>query len=641
MLKYIKNNSEKCILLLILLIAAVLRIYNFWDLSLSNDEFSAIARAQINGFSEFISKGIYTDIHPAGVEFFLYLWIKVFGTSVFMLRLPFVVAGILSVYFIYRISKRWFNEHTALFVATALCFLEFPVMYSQLARPFAPALLFSLLAVWYWTRMLFDGKRKMKNIVALALSVCAAAYCHYFAAVFVLMIMITGAFYMNKANIKAYLFSIIIALILYIPNFFVIIHQLSNPTGINWLTEPDSNWFFNHIFFILNKSLLLLYFIIAFFVLFHIINFTEVKLSKFHLLSVVWFLAPFMIAFWYSIFIKPILENSILLYSFPFFIIFIFSFIIKEKKIINYSALLVFAGLCTYSLFAESKYYTTYHFGEFKDIAVKAREWSNEVGNANVTRAINTNDPYYINYYLDKSVKPLSFAMYRNEGREDLHKLNKLVRGSATPYFLYAWSGVVDPNETQQIIMAKYPYMVKHVNYNDLADIALYSMNDSAHALPQPKPVYYLFNGFEHKETWDKDTGLVSSENVWKGRYALKMDNRDEYSPTFAKRISVMTDTAFRRVQVSLWAYATSVYKDAQIVASINFKDDDNQVYEKYFWLSSKFDYFIDKGKWGQVFFSFNLPELRSRNDELKIYVWNPDKNVLYLDNFELKLFRK
>jgi len=108
-----------------------------------------------------------------------------------------------------------------------------------------------------------------------------------------------------------------------------------------------------------------------------------------------------------------------------------------------------------------------------------------------------------------------------------------------------------------------------------------------------------------------------------------------------------MTNKSFKRIEISVWAYATSVFKDAQIVAEINFKDDENQVYEnKYYWRSSKFEYFIDKNKWEQVFLSINiggneLPELRSKNDELKIYVWNPDKQPLYIDNFELKLFEK
>jgi hypothetical protein len=654
MFKFFKENPNNAVLFLILFIGSVLRIYNFWGMSLSNDEFSAIARAQLNGFSEFISKGINTDIHPAGTEFFLYIWIKIFGTSVFMVRLPFIIISILIIYVAYKIAARWFNEQAGLFVAAAICFLEFPLLHSQLARPFGPALLFSLLTVWYWTKLVFDSNDEKgkfavgswrsagerKNIIALALSVAMAAYCHYFAGVFVLMVIISGFFFIKKSNLKLYLVSFAIAICLYMPNIFVIIHQLKNPSTVNWLNEPGEGWFFEHVYYIFNNSIILLSSVLAVFIITHIFSFTEIKFSKFHILAIVWFILPFLIAYFYSLWVKPILENPILLFSFPFILIFLFSFVQNGKNILNFTllGLLMIIGIC--STIIEKDYYSTYHFGEFKDIAIRATYWNKNYGENNVTNVININSPYYINYYLNGE-KPLSFAMYKNEGHLDLHSLNKIVQNSKTPYFLYAWSSVIDPNETNQIIQAKYPYIIKQIDYNGMAAITLFSMNDTAHAIKQPEPVYYVFNGFEDKQTWDKDTSILSTEKVWKGKYSIKLTSKDQYGPACANRISRLTDKPFKKVQVSLWAYATGVFKDAQVVATLNFKDDDNQVYENYFWLSSKFDYFIDKDKWGQVFFSFNLPELRSRNDELKIYVWNPDNQPLYIDNFEMKLFEK
>jgi len=54
--KFIKENNEKALLLLILLVGVILRFWNITGLSLSNDELSAIARTQLSGFSNFISK---------------------------------------------------------------------------------------------------------------------------------------------------------------------------------------------------------------------------------------------------------------------------------------------------------------------------------------------------------------------------------------------------------------------------------------------------------------------------------------------------------------------------------------------------------------------------------------------------------
>ncbi|NTW33347.1 MAG: glycosyltransferase family 39 protein [Bacteroidetes bacterium] len=641
MIKYIKENKEKSFLFLILIIGTFLRLYNINGLSLSNEEFSAIARAQSGNFQEYLSNEIYNDVYPAGIEFFLYLWIKVFGTSVIMLRLPFVAVGVLSIYFAYKVSARWFNEYSGLFVAAAMCFLEFPLLYSQLAQPFIPGLLFSMLTAWFLTKMVFENKTERKNIIALALSFSLAAYFHYFALVFNGIMVISFVFFINKDNFKAYLLSIILAIILYIPGIIVLIYHLGSPLAANWLTEPENKAFFEHIFFIFNKSQFLLYTFFAILIITNINSFTDIKFSKFHVLALSLFLIPFFGAFYYSLWAKPILENSMLLFSFPFLLFFLFSFTRINDKKFNFSALGVLLLIGIFSTVAEKKYYNTYHFSEFKEIAKKTIEYNNQFGDKNITRVININSPYYINYYLEKFDNPLPFALYRNEGKNDFYKLNKLVQRNQTKYFLYAWSGVFNPPETKDIIMTKYPYIIEDIDYNGMAGISLYSSTDKKKTIPQAKPVFYVFNGFEDKQTWDKDTSILTTEKVCYGKYAVKLDAQNEYGPAYVSRISKMTDKIFKRVNVSLWSFAAGNFKDAQIVATINFKDDENQVYENYFWLSSKFEYFIDKNKWGQVFFSFNLPELRSKNDELKIYVWNPDKQPLYIDNFELKLFEK
>ena len=126
----IKKFPEEFILGLILLIGAVLRFHHLGFTSLSNDELSAIVRAQYNTFSEMIQNGVMIDFHPAGVEVFMYYWMKIFGDGVFIIRFPFAVAGIFSIFILYLLARRWFNKTTALFSAASLSFLQFPLLYS-------------------------------------------------------------------------------------------------------------------------------------------------------------------------------------------------------------------------------------------------------------------------------------------------------------------------------------------------------------------------------------------------------------------------------------------------------------------------------------------------------------------------------
>lgn len=56
-------------------------------------------------------------------------------------------------------------------------------------------------------------------------------------------------------------------------------------------------------------------------------------------------------------------------------------------------------------------------------------------------------------------------------------------------------------------------------------------------------------------------------------------------------------------------------------------------------WSGSKFQHYLEPGKWGKVFLNFTMPDDISDDDILKIYVWNPGRNTVYLDDFEIVLF--
>ncbi len=57
--------------------------------------------------------------------------LKLFGLSTFALRLPIALAGILSVYLLYRLARRWFNENGALVAAAILALAPWHVHLSR------------------------------------------------------------------------------------------------------------------------------------------------------------------------------------------------------------------------------------------------------------------------------------------------------------------------------------------------------------------------------------------------------------------------------------------------------------------------------------------------------------------------------
>ncbi|MBI9039541.1 MAG: hypothetical protein JEY97_15540 [Bacteroidales bacterium] len=69
-------------LAVIIINATILRFYKYSSFSLSNDELSALHRLQFDSFGEMIEKGVkLNDVHPAGVQTFLFFRTKLFGFS--------------------------------------------------------------------------------------------------------------------------------------------------------------------------------------------------------------------------------------------------------------------------------------------------------------------------------------------------------------------------------------------------------------------------------------------------------------------------------------------------------------------------------------------------------------------------------
>ena len=125
-----------------------MRFYHFADWSLSNDELSALSRLQFENLSSVIENGVrLDDMHPMGVQVFLWFWTKLFGITPFVVRLPFVILGCLSLVLFYLIAKEWIGYNRALIALAIFACSQFPILYSQLARPYSPGLFFSLLFV--------------------------------------------------------------------------------------------------------------------------------------------------------------------------------------------------------------------------------------------------------------------------------------------------------------------------------------------------------------------------------------------------------------------------------------------------------------------------------------------------------------
>jgi uncharacterized membrane protein len=191
----------------------------------------------------------------------LWCYTRLLGDSAFLLRLPFWLCGVLSLWVAFRLMHRWFGSPAALFVLASMALSQLFIRYSCLARPYAPGLLFTLLAASYWSRIALEGDRRWRVVVALALSLAAAATTHYLSLMAAALIAASGILVWRTDARKPLLWAYALALACFLPHLPLTLHQLSHggvggPQG--WLAPPTPAFLREFLFFLFNDNVLVI-----------------------------------------------------------------------------------------------------------------------------------------------------------------------------------------------------------------------------------------------------------------------------------------------------------------------------------------------------------------------------------------------
>lgn len=594
---------------LILFLALGMRLYHL-DFSYSNDELSALSRTVFTSFTDLINKGVKVDFHPAGVQVFLYYWVKLFGMDEWVIRLPFALAGTAAIGLAILTFNRWFGWQSGLLTGALLTFTELPLLFSQIARPYGSGLLLSMLTVFFWTLFLQRDKPRFGYALGFALSAAACLYNHHFSGLFAFMVGIAGFFTIRRTHFKLYLAAGILTALLYLPHFSITFVQMSIGGVGEWLGKPSWSWPLEHFSRLFNYSLI----IPALIIVTGIFQWKYYQVykdaSRFRLLALIFFTVPLLIGFFYSIFVNPILQHSIMLFSTPFLfaILFSWSYGIPVKIFNILLPLLLIAG--TFQTIIINKYYSAQHFGEFRGIAEKVKDWNNEYGEDSITRAMNINNPWYLNFYLRED--STTFVQSENLGGADLQQLSLLLNNSKTNYFMYAWLKPT-PAGISDMILARFPCTAQTADFSGMTKAVLYTKNDKNCLQHLTDTVFF-----------QKDTFPESSPDKVNSHFL-------EYYPGFQGILSVNEKDKSVNVQVGVEALSETIETGSLLAFSVHNADK-----QTIFWKASKLSYFIKENEWSRVLLSFDIPVKTLSGNTIKVYLWNPGLEPLFIRNMFL-----
>ncbi|MEI7662094.1 MAG: glycosyltransferase family 39 protein [Bacteroidota bacterium] len=624
--------ADTLLIVLILLAGAVLRFWRLYDIPFTYDEFSAIFRTRFATFGELIDKGVKVDTHPAGVQVFLFYLVRIFGISEAAVKTPFIVFGLLSVWLTYLIGKEWFSPAAGLVSASFVSFLQFPVMYSQIARPYSSGLFFCLLLVWFWTQVIFHpGRKYYYNLAGYVISGALCTYNHHFSLLFAAMVAVTGLFWCRRERLVSYLLGGILIGIIYLPHLPIFFAQLAMGGIEGWLHKPRYDFIFDYIQYIFQFSVFvgLLILLLLSLALYWREDAQKVK-GKFLLISLLWFLIPYLVGFFYSIFRSSVLQYSVLIFSFPFLLFTIFGWI-GDTGALRKAVMVVLTGLVVIpSLTGERQHYTLFYRSPYREMVAESKHMTDSLGRYNCSVILDTKKEI-THYYLTKlNCKELPFrdiSSFRGK-RDFIDFLDK----SRTNYLAF---GCISStlSENYPIILERFPFLVEHKSYAG-GDFYLFSKIRPAKEMSEY--FYSKLNTFEPSlpEWGYVDDKRCTDSLVIEGRKSFDAQTGTDFGPTFTMPLRSFMRDENDVIDISADMRLPLVFPGAWLVVTVT--SNGKIVY----WNSASVTEYITPGQQGRVYRSLRLSDIDLRHHGLQFatYLWNPVKSSYIMDNFSVRM---
>ncbi len=180
---------------LILRLGPVLEQRDFWY----DEAFTGILIKQPWGE---MNQMIFDDVHPPLYYWLLKPWASVFDYSSFGIRFFSTLMGILTIFSVYWIGKRMFNEKSGLLAASITAVSPFAVQYSQEARMYSLFGLLMIWATWFFYRALKYNERR--DWIWWGIFGGLAFYTHYLSLFFFIVFFWTAVFYEYNFHKKSF-----------------------------------------------------------------------------------------------------------------------------------------------------------------------------------------------------------------------------------------------------------------------------------------------------------------------------------------------------------------------------------------------------------------------------------------------------
>ena len=596
----------------------VLCSWNYGGWSITNDELSALNRLNFGSISELISQGILIDGHPALTQLFLYFYTELFGVTTWAIRIPFVIAALVGLLFMYKATSQIISKTAAFLSVLALVQSQFFLNYSQLARPYALGFMACMLLFYRISKLSKEGLKPSNQIIFI-LGIVLSFTSHYFAALSGFLLILFGFGITPKQNRKRYLILSFIAAIILLVHLPITLNHLSIG-GLSWLPKPENDFFIEFLYYAFNQNWLFLFCILLVLVLAYFLKYFQIRSIQLPLLTLA--ILPYLVAYFYSKYQSPVLQNSALLFSFPFLLIFLFSFLkefpLKGKYMIVVGFILI--GIST--LWQANHFFSKRPFANFKEVVSFSLKETKKYGKQDLLSFANTNDSSYFYYYYQQFCDTVEFDIPQFYGNQEIIKAFKLIDEGKQAAILFSFAGVPIPLEVYEYAKLKYPTIEERQRYFN-SEVMLLSNKIIA------RKKVFTANFETPNPNWEVAANSWNDSIYYSSPKAYQLTKETEYAATFRAPLKNLSSKNHPWLTVSMKLKHANI-QNLLVVFDVRRKG------ESIYWRGYDTQVFYKENEWYTFLSVWQRTEDLEDDDELLIYLWNKDQGQFYIDDLEI-----
>ena len=515
------SKQEKISFITLLILGFALRFFNFTEIPFTNDELSALNRLNYPDFSNMLSKAVWTDGHPAGVQTFLWFYVKLFGTKQWVIKLPFVLTASLSLIFYFFAVKQLSNTKTALFTLAFLATLQYPIIYSQTIRPYSSGQFLAAVSLYLWSRLIVDKPSNRLFQILYGLAIFLSLSNHYFNLLFVALLFPTGLILQKQKNLIQYCIPYLIAILLYIPQFSIFTYQISVGSP-GWLPTPSLNSVLKHFQYCFQFSSLYFFLFLALFV-FKIINYPkDILPNRKSWIWLILYIFPILLTYFYSIYRAPIFQDSVFVFGFVFLFIFLGDILLSTNYNSKTMSIILATIVCTNIgiLILKRNHFKEYYHQGYSQLVHDTYEFQNKTNN--IPTLVFGFEPFFFNYYKEEkqeqNITQIQFLrddFFANTAKTPTDFIRILRNWNYNQMIVS--NAIEIPQWAISVLETEYPYSIKSFHFG--SEVYLFSKENSdnnRHLLseenvPQKQKVYSpstISNSAVTSEKWISTTKI-------------------------------------------------------------------------------------------------------------------------------------